>query len=587
MMARFSAWLMPKEDRRLVRLRVALAILAVFLGFLQTWHSRFSITNDTVPYLDMGDEYFRGEWSGALSGIWGPLYALVLGTALFIFKPSPMSEYTIVHLVVFAAYVLALFGLDFLYREWTASRSKPSEGETTAPWEPVLLAYALFIWTSLDVIGLHHTGPEMLGAALLYFAAGFLFRVRRGDQEILSSSCMGALLALGYLTKPHWLFAALAFIAAACIQPSRPRLRWQRGAYALVTFAILAAPNVAALSAKKGRLTLGDWSWYGYAAYVNDVPAKHWRGEEPETGVALHPTRRIVEQPATFEYGTPLPGTYPVWYDASYWYEGVRVRFLPQKFVRALASNGRLIVRGGLLGMSGLLLVSVLFRAYRRRRARLDDDADWTLGAVAVFGCAMYGVGDLEPRYLAPFVLLFWLAALSGVREAPSASDALLTKGIAVAVFVMSLVPLGPGRSPRCLSTMLEIVRLRPPEPNPAWEIADGMQRLGIGPGDKVASIDYPNMSHVFWARLARVRLVAEVYYLKGVPETESNDYFEAPPEQQAKVLQAFAAAGARAVVSDRPPKEPSSGTWQEVGSTGTFVSLLGVDGNGTRAQRK
>src|SRR5207253_2208151 len=111
--------------------------------------------------------------------------------------------------------------------------------------------------------------------------------------------------------------------------------RVRTGAPALLAFALLAAPNVVALSGKMGRLSFGEWSSYDYAVYVNGVPSKHWRGEEADTGAAAHPTRKIVGRPATYEFAEPVAGTYPVFYDASYWYDGIRVRFLLEPFSRA------------------------------------------------------------------------------------------------------------------------------------------------------------------------------------------------------------------------------------------------------------
>ena len=42
----------------------------------------------------------------------------------------------------------------------------------------------------------------------------------------------------------------------------------------------------------------------------------------PGNGEPKHPTRKIFDAPPVYEFGYPVGGTYPVWYDPTYWYEG-------------------------------------------------------------------------------------------------------------------------------------------------------------------------------------------------------------------------------------------------------------------------
>ena len=85
-----------------------------------------------------------------------------------------------------------------------------------------------------------------------------------------------------------------------------------------------------ALYKQKGRVTYGD--------VVNDRLRRIRQWCEP-----LHPlarrsagnghrrftlTRMLRAEPPVNEFGTPIQGTYPPWYDPSYWYEGVSNKFI-------------------------------------------------------------------------------------------------------------------------------------------------------------------------------------------------------------------------------------------------------------------
>jgi hypothetical protein len=74
--------------------------------------------------------------------------------------------------------------------------------------------------------------------------------------------------------------------------------------------------------------------------------------------------------------------------------------------------------------------------------------------------------------------------------------------------------------------------------------------------GDKVAVIGYGFGS--FWARLARVQIVAEML------GWQADDFWLGDPALQSEVVQAFAGTGARAIVAE---KVPSYATLRLVGT--------------------
>ena len=70
---------------------------------------------DGVCYLDMGDAFFRGDWSTALTSVWSPLYSLLLGMAVQLTDPGPRWEFVVVQAVNFLVFLFALIGFEFLW----------------------------------------------------------------------------------------------------------------------------------------------------------------------------------------------------------------------------------------------------------------------------------------------------------------------------------------------------------------------------------------------------------------------------------------------------------------------------------------
>ena len=98
-------------------LRLLLLVLAAALGALDSWSSRHSLNPMGVSYLDMGDAFVRRDWQTALNGLWSPLYSLPLGLLVRVFRPSPSTEFPLVHFANFLIYLTALFAFTLFMRE--------------------------------------------------------------------------------------------------------------------------------------------------------------------------------------------------------------------------------------------------------------------------------------------------------------------------------------------------------------------------------------------------------------------------------------------------------------------------------------
>jgi hypothetical protein len=167
---------------------------------------------------------------------------------------------------------------------------------------------------------------------------------------------------------------------------------------------------------------------------------------------------------------------------------------------------------------------------------------------------------------------------------------------VTIVFLAMFALHMGPFTTWRNLSVALSDITSDSSLPDSNCRVVEDLRKLGIGPGSKVASLEYSNLFHVAWARLAKVHIVAEVcpkmsirpsaeLLVDGVP-FKSGDGSEAPaeglfwnqqPDVQEEVIEDFRNAGADVIVARRAPPEGESLGWRPVGNR--FAYLLGDSG--------
>ncbi|HYH84276.1 MAG TPA: hypothetical protein VEX60_02270 [Pyrinomonadaceae bacterium] len=555
------------------RSRLFLWLVAFMVGAVETWANRHAMNPDGVSYLDMGDAYFRGDWGTAINAYWSPLYSWLLGGAMFLINPAPRWEYPLAHLVNFFVYLCALVCFDFFLREvirGQRARRDGDEGEgpnpSASPRMLLLLGYAIFIWASFVLIRPAYVTPDMCVAALVYLAAGLVLRIRRDARPHLFA-LLGLVLGFSYLAKAPMFLVSFLFIAVAAALAGGTRRAWPRLLLALGCYALVAAPFVAALSLSKGRLTFGDSGKLAYAWLVNDVPLRHWQGGEAAHGAPVHPTRQVLASPAIYEFGAPIKATYALWYDPSYWYEGVAVHFNLRKQLRVIAHHAGVYLswfsfRGALLVVGFALLF--FFRGYGGRLAK-GVLRQWCLLFPALAALGMYSLVHVEGRFVAPFMVLILVGVISGIGMPAEPKSRRLTT---LAVCVILLISIGPAMLRRHFASVRQMAGDDVAR-NEYWRVAQTLKGLGVKERDEVASLDYANPYNAKWARLARVRIVAEMYDAGDV------NSFWANSSDRERVMDAFRRAGAKLVVASNVPKTVSADGWRQLEGTDTYVYFL------------
>jgi hypothetical protein len=353
----------------------------------------------------------------------------------------------------------------------------------------------------------------MSTAALVYLAAGLVLRGQSMAASWGHFMSLGTVLALAYFSKAALFPVAFVFLAVSACAGESLRHALPRALVALLVFATVSAPWILALSTAKGHFTFSDAGKLSYVWLVNPgawlITDHHWQGEHAGYGTPTHPTHKIFDAPPAFEFGAPLGGTYPPWYDPSYWYDGLLLQFaLPQQ-LKIVAKNLLFYYRTCLQSvMFGYLLLLGTGGVWRPSLRGLRDT--WPLFLLAGAGLGVYGLGtDLSlafiedqpsTRYIAPFLVLLFAGVFASVRLPDTRVSQHVLVGFTIAV-------VGVTGTTLALHAAKDVTRLLHTK-HTHWEIAEGLHSLGVPPGSKVAHL---GMKNYYWARVARVKIVAEI----------------------------------------------------------------------------
>jgi hypothetical protein len=561
---------------RLTRIRVTCWVVALGFALVHAWMYRFDIRDvDGVSYLDMGDAYFRGDWGTALNGYWSPLYSWLLGLALWLLRPTPVWEYPTTQLVNVIIFVGALACFDYFLGELIRSDQARAADSSDAqrglpPWAVLAIGYPLFVWSALYWQRFWLQTPDHVVAAVIFVAAGLLLRILRGRATWRVFAAFGAVLGIGYLTKAAMLPVAFVFLVVGTAAGDARRAM-PRALAAPAVFLVIAAPLVVALSTVKGRFTFGDSGRLNYAWFVNHLRAApdwkympHWRGGS-DFGNPIHPARQISDSPVAFEFATPVGGSYPLWYDPSYWHEGLHPRLEARTQLERLRLSARYYADLFADGPQPALFVAaaVLYAAgWRRRHVARQLLRHWILFVPAAAALGMYSLVWVEGRYIGAYLVTAWMGILAGARLPAGPSRERLVAGVALGVASLTLGLAG-------LRTVLDLTE-RDDSDNDGRvhaRIAAALARNGVQPGDHVAVVgSWLNAAR--WARLARAKVVAEV------PLAEADAFWEADSATQARVVGALCATGAEMIVAGELPRERPIPGWTRIKGARHFAFL-------------
>jgi len=588
----------PKADRQLTLLVSAVAcFVSCCLVALDLWANRDLFDADGMSYVDMADAYRRGDWRAALVAVWSPSYPWLIALTMLLFNPSPQWEFTAVHGLNFFIYLVTL--ASFSVFMWVFLRiGKETRTNGRLPdWAWLVFGYSLFTWSVIRLIPPHQPQPDLLVCALVYLIFAMLLQIRAGTVTWGVSIFLGVLLGFGYLTKGIMFPMALVFTVVALILAGWSAKRRNKILVAFSVFLIVSLPYVFALSSAKERWLFSDAGRLNYAWEVNDVKKwNHWQGGNPAHGAPLHPTRRIHDHPPMYEFGTPFThATYPPWYDQSYWYEGVKLTVDLRRQLSVFVSNTGYLLSFLANGPGSLTESDDTFNILEYRNEK-------TIGAFLALFCVMilatlgrvsvvrgivenwfllvpigavlgaYACLHFEGRYLAAYVVVLWMVLYRSAAVAQSEDSKRMGTAVLVSVALITTITLATGTYRAVVHAARDYAKGNTEAPllqsgHSDWKVAKYLQDAGLRAGDRVGGVGWTYSA--YWARMARLRIVAEV------PSEGAKEFWSLETARRAVVMQLFRDVGAKAVVAyvGRDGLPPAD--WKRISDTRYYVYLL------------
>jgi hypothetical protein len=175
----------------------------------------------------------------------------------------------------------------------------------------------------------------------------------------------------------------------------------------------------------------------------------------------------------------------------------------------------------------------------------------------------MYVLVHVEPRYVAPFLVLFWCGIIFSLR-APKNLPSIVVTATTLVVIGYLLLPMSWATYQKYREGQGKV--------NTSALAAAKLEQLGVRPGDHVARIQGIGLGDLGALRIARVTVDAEV-------DLEDTDAFwSSPVTTQHELLQIFAQRGITAVIAASPKLNASNQSeWTQLDSTSYWVWRPGI----------
>ncbi|MGO9863359.1 MAG: hypothetical protein ACLPLR_07100 [Terriglobales bacterium] len=520
------------------RVRWLFRCLATGLAAAETYVARNSILPDSTSYLDLARAYLRHDWAMTINAYWSPLYAWLLALTLGLTEPSLRWVYPVAHAMNALVFLGCLAAFEFFWTgmlDHSEYRFAGGESRPLTPRTLWILGYSLFIWMTIGTM-ISVVNPDLCVAAIVWLIAGIVIRLRAARDDAWPSRIgFGLALGLGYLAKAVMFPAGFIFVLASVPEWHRWKSWWRAGVVVLV-FLSVAAPQIILLSRVKGRPTFSDTGKLAYAWYNYDLPLRNWQGDEPGSGKPLHPTRKVHDAPAVFEFNGPIRGSYPPWQDPSYWNDGMRPGFEVGKIAKHTEQRLELSLALLWLPKSWFIGIVLILVAADIRATGNELASYWYLLLPGAALLGMYALTFIAYRYLPPWLMLLWAAVLFAVRTRGRFAETTVYRRLPGLIAIALIAAIAYGAYGQSRDG-------REDDATPDYATAEGLGKLGLPPGTRVGAIGFDFDVH--WAYLGGYSVVAEI------ESTEECAFWAASPAVRSDVLRAFAGAGAAVIVAN------------------------------------
>jgi hypothetical protein len=575
--ARLGKWLLLAE-------LILLLISAIFAVMF----TRGDSSMDAISYFEISDAIHHHQWSTMVNGYWTPGYAILLSAGRHLAHAGAAREWPVARFT--NLFLLALFVAAVLYLIKTLCPEGSKGGLLTDAIDDgarlsrlglSVVAVATIIELSGNAYDATRINPDILVGALFVLVVAVLNKLQMRP-KIWHYFALGLLCGIGYLAKAIFFPLTLVVIAAVCfIGPKRGKAI--AGALvATLVFSALAGPFIAALSRSKGHFSYGDSGHLNYIWLVNGfprpplLPVTDGKVDTVQLGLK-HPVTVLETNPFIASFGGQIDGMYPLWTDASYWLDGVKVPFsLKAAVARFLVNIKNLFEILGDLILSTAIVLALVFAGWRETRWRSALLQHWPGLLVSIAMIGAYMAVEVDTRYIATVLLVLYLVVLSSLHFPDTAG---LRTGIPTLLLAL-FAALALRQTASTLPVIVDAAKkhaitsaftARPYWMRPEIEQAEAFHALGISaPNTTVACIGSNDCDN-YWLRLAGLHVISEAYYGLG----EIHRYWELSPERQQQVLRRLAGTGATIAISTSEVNAPLPAGWTRLAGSNVIVMPL------------
>ena len=599
----------PLEPSRLTHWLRRFWPLYCFLAALVTFgyaiYDGYQIDGDAVAYMDIGDLMRAHNWAGIVNGYWNPLYPAALALGNIVFHPTRYTELHAYYMVNFGIFLLEMLAVIAFADALIRLRELRETNTASSNRLPFLLdrytlrylGIAILVISSQRELSMGKVRPDALLLAFLLFALAALLK-HLATNHLRYAALMGLALGLAYLTKSFaFVFTFICILALIVF-----RFFWQRqsinriaasAVLVFVCFSLVAGPYIAALSHQKGRFDFGDSGNLNYIWFVAGTEKMHLQQSQTALFGAAdvhlkHPEKQLFNDPPIFSYKELPYGTYPDWFDTSFFNERIEAHMNPRLQIVVI---GRCIMRVLRFMCNhpeayALLAVLLLLGGRLYPAWRTSADAFWLVPfLLGIATLCIYGIVNVEDRYLSAAFLALLLPVFAALRISPAPENTAvqnIASRTAASAAIVLLALLAVGESARIVGELRRhlVFALSPTGwyDHDIFPAAHALNTLGVGPGDTVACIGTIACAYDhYWARLAAVRILTEIYepnpplypYLAAMPNREQ--VYDVARREGAKVLVGYFDPGLMTGTN------PVSAGWQELGQTHFYALPLNL----------
>jgi hypothetical protein len=508
-------------------LRFIFLLLSLGLAGVQAYTSRFEMGADGISYLDIGAAFVRGDWSHAINGYWGIVYAWFLGIAIWATKATALDQFVVAHYLNFLIYAAVLFIFDHF---WSPILDCIAIDENTRLLRTgvLYLGHAMFAYTFLPLIEV--VSPDLLLAGVILGTGSLLWRYATSQNGALLIG-VGLLIGCGYLIKSIMLPVGIVTLAVALIVQLSQRRDTKPVVGAILAMILVSFPLLLLLSKRAGHITIGDSGRLNYAWFVTQGPRSLDGRPLFQVGES------VLTNPLIYQIRTERNVTYFPWFDPAAIDKDAHARIEPRRQLAVLVGNLKVYLKLFLKGyvLAAMPVVIFLFLNFPLVRSiRITNFL--TVIAFACSALCAYAVILVEARYVVAFgCVLLGVAFGLSLRALPRSQFYLAGWVVTVSAVLFSLFAVfwsirvfEKREADRTINTQQA-------------EIASVLTRHGLSVGDGVFVV---GKDPGYWIKLSGSSVAGIV------PSTHAATFCSLAPEPSHETLELVRRTGARWIVT-------------------------------------